>query len=235
MKLKFLIAPIFIGLVSLPSYAENTYNFYFDEGNNEEKGSKAQSVTPSPQSEQKETIRSSFPLNIMSFSDTYFSVGGGVEDYDKTIRRRENVSWTSVGYWRTTRSDPLRQATLQVNAKLLPLIGFEVAAKVDDPLEGFRAAAYLETTIWKYLSLRVIGGGVTMEHPDLRGDYDTALYVGVGAQLRLFKSILLSASYNFMDRRINFERNNDTEIDEIASQFLTVNVSFDLLQMSNLF
>jgi len=223
MKLKLLCAALLINLMPLPSFAENTYNFYFDEGKKkEEKGSEVQSVTPSPLREQKETIRSSFPLNIMSFSDTYFSIGGGLEQYGTEVKTRwPNISSSINYYWR---HEDERPAAIQLNVKFLPLIGFETSYGVNHAaLQSLRYAAYLETTLFKYLSLRVLGGAATIEG-------HTSPYAGIGGSLRLFKYILLSASYNAFRSSHSIGKDKN-----LRSDFMTFNAGIDLLQFSNLF
>ena len=231
MKAKFFIVIFIISFVASPSYSENTYNFYFDSDEKKEEKEQEIAHNSEPEAEQKKESRTGFLSNIISYSDTYFSIGNSIETFDKTSNTRwdswgsgSRSSWSMSNY-------STEEYALQLNAKLLPLIGFELAVKPDDPGELARGAAYLEATLFRYLSLRLLGGLVRMEHDGYKADQTT--YIGVGASLRLFKTFLLSGSYNVMDRGLSFSNQNSRL--SFDDKFFTVNLSVDLFNIANLF
>jgi|SRR3989338_6420630 len=187
-----IIAFLSILTFSLPSRAENTYNFYFDtekettspsdEGKEKEEPEKttletleqsiSQSIPTTPSVDRRRIFKSFF-----STQDEYLSIGGGFESY----------------FFGT-------QASVIAKTKFLPYLGFEFAMPAmmfginDSKLNHiYRFNTLLETNFLKFLNLHIKAGVLHYALPF--GSYPRA-FVGGGFNLRVFRFLDLSASVN---------------------------------------
>src|SRR3989338_6886161 len=232
-----IIAFLSILTFSLPSLAENTYNFYFDtekettspsdEGKEKEEiktepaekeepekttletleQSISQSIPPTPSVDRRRIFKSFFTNN-----DKYLSVGGGFESYFNGT-----------------------QASVIAKTKFLPYLGFEFAMPAlmwginDSKLNHiYRFNTLLETTFFKFLNLHLKTGALFYSVPF--GGYPKP-FVGVGLNLRVFRFLDLSASVNSLIG--NFENTNlNTHIHAKGAPFYSVGASINLLALN---